>query len=138
MKNNTTSLSKIEKNFRELIVKQCEFCKFDKYLEENPDFEFPKIAEDLLRSNAQNFIAVPGMFGGFTYYLEEADNKLTLYMEQSSRMDYDSDSYMYFEITENGSRMLKGEERGAVRRKFWELAKKAHEEHKNGENERRA
>lgn len=130
MKNNTTSLSKIEQNFGELIVKRCEFCKFDKYLEENPNFEFPKITEDPLQHNAQDFITIPGMFGGFTYYLEEVGGKPTLYAEQSSRMDYDSDSYMYFEITENGSRMLKGEERGAVRKKFWELAKKVHEEHK--------
>lgn len=127
MKNNTTSLGKLEQNFRELIVEQCEFCKFDKYLKENPDFEFPKITEDLLRSNVQNFIAIPGMFGGFTYYLEEVDGKLILYANQSSRMDYDDNSYLYFEVTENGNRLLDGEEREIIRKKFWELAKKAHE-----------
>ncbi len=130
MKNNTTSLSKIEQNFHDLIIEQCEFRQFDKYLEENPDFEFPKITEDLLRSNVQDFIAIPGMFGGFTYYLEEVDGKLVLYAEQSSRMDHDSDSYAYFEITEDGSRMLESEEQDVARKKFWELAKKVHEEHK--------
>lgn len=130
MKNNTTSLSKVEQNFRELIIEQCRFCQFDKYLEDNSDFELPKITEDLLQSNVQNFITIPGMFGGFTYYLEEVNNKLTLHAEQSSRMDYDSNSYRYFEITEDGSRMLEGKEREVVWNKFWELAKEAHKEHK--------
>ncbi len=130
MKNNTTSLGKIEQNFRELVVEQSKFCKFDKYLEKSPaGFKFPKITEDLLRSNTQDFIAIPGMFGGFTYFLEKADGKLVLYAEQSSRMDHDSDSYMYFEVTENGSRMLKGKEREGVMKKFWELAKEARRRH---------
>lgn len=115
----------LEQNFRELIIERCKFCQFDKYLEENPDFEFPKITE-----NCHGYITVPGLFGGFTYYLEKLDDKLVLYAEQSSRMDYDSDSYLYFEITEDGSRTLEGEEREAVRKKFWELAKKEHEARK--------
>ncbi len=115
----------LEQNFRKLIIERCRFCQFDKYLEENPDFEFPKIIE-----NCHGCITVPGLFGGFTYYLEKVDDKLVLYAEQSSRMDHDSDSYSYFEITESESRMLEGEEREAVRKKFWELAKKEHEERK--------
>lgn len=115
----------LEQNFRELIIERCKFCQFDKYLEENPDFEFPKITE-----NCHGYITVPGLFGGFTYCLEKVDDKPVLYAEQSSRMDYDSDSYLYFEITEDGSRTLEGEEREAVRKKFWELAKKEHEARK--------
>lgn len=49
-----------------------------------------------------------------------------MYAEQSSRMDHSSDDYTYFEITENGSRILEGEKRETVRKKFWELAKKTH------------
>ena len=127
VKDNTNSLDKLEQNFREPIIKQCKFCGFDKYLEENPDFEFPKITESLLEPYTQSFIAIPGMFGGFTFYLEEASGKFMLYAEQSSRMDYDSNSYLYSEITESGNRMLGGEEREVVRKKFCELAKKAHE-----------
>ncbi len=127
VKNNTNSLSKLEQNFRELIIEQCEFCGFDKYLEENPDFEFPKITEDLLRPDTQGFAAIPGMFGGFTYYLEVVDGRFVLYANQSSRMDYDDNSHLYFEVTENGNRLLDGEERKIIRKKFWELAKKAHE-----------
>lgn len=123
----SAQIKKLEQNFYELVVARCKFCGFDKYLEENLDFEFPKITEDLLRPNTQSFIAIPGMFGGFTYYLEEVDNKRVLYAEQSSRMDYSSDSYIYFEITESGSRTLEGEGREVVRKKFWELARKAHE-----------
>ena len=115
----------LEQNFRELIIERCKFCQFDKYLEENPDFEFPKIIE-----NCHGYITIPGLFGGFTYYLEKIDDKPVLYAERSSRMDYDSDSYLYFEITEDGGRTLEGEEREAVRKKFWELAKKEHEERK--------
>lgn len=124
MKNNTTSLSKIEQNFRELIIEQCRFCKFDKYLERDPDFEFPKITEDLLEPYTQNFVAIPGMFGGFTYYLDENMNgKLMLRVEQSSRMDHSSDDYMYFEITKKRSRMLEGEERDDAQDSFRKLAK---------------
>lgn len=129
VKDNTSSLNKLEQNFRELIIRQCKFCGFDKYLEENPDFEFPKFTESLLEPYTQGFIAAPGMFGGFTYYLEETSGKFMLYAEQSSRMDYDNDSYLYFEVTENGDRLLNGEEREIIRKRFCELAKKAHEKH---------
>ena len=128
-KDNTSSLNKLEQNFRELIIERCKFCGFDKYLEENPNFEFPKIAENILKPNTQNFITIPGMFGSFTYYLEEVDGKPVLYAEQSSRMDHDSNDYLYFEITESGSRVLESEERETVRKRFCELAKKAHERH---------
>lgn len=129
IKDNTNSLSQIEQNFKELIVERCKFCGFDKYLVENLDFEFPKITESLLEPYTQDFIAIPGMFGGFTYYIEEADSKFVLYAEQSSRMDHDSDDYSYFEVTENGSRMLESEEREVVRKRFCELAKEAHKKH---------
>ena len=129
-KDNTSSLNELGQNFRELIIERCKFSGFDKYLEENPDFEFPKITESLLEPYTQSFIAIPGMFGGFTFYLEEASGKFMLYAEQSSRMDHDSDSYSYFEIIEDGGRTLEGEEREAVQTKFWELSKKEHEARK--------
>ena len=129
VKDNTSNLNKLEQNFRELIIERCKFCGFDKYLEENPEFELPKVTEDLLKLNTQGFITVPGLFGGFTYYLKRADSKFVLYAEQSSRMDHDSNDYSYFEITESGSRMLENEERETVRKRFYELAKKAHERH---------
>ena len=69
------------------------------------------------------------MFGGFAYYLEEMGDKFVLYAEQSSRMNHDSNDYLYFEITESGSKKLEGEEREIMRKKFCELAKKAHEKH---------
>ncbi len=128
-KNNTISLSRLEQNFKELIIERCKFCGFDKYLEENPDFEFSKITEKLLEPNTQCFISIPGMFGGFAYYLEEVDGKFVLYAEQSSRMDYSSDSYLYFKITESGSRMLESEDRKVVQKRFMDLTKKAHEKH---------
>lgn len=121
----TSNLSSLEQNFKELILQRCRVYELDK----NPDFKFPKIAKDLLEPDTQVFVTIPGMLGGFTYYLEETDGKHILYAEQSSRMDHSSDDYLYFEITESGSQMLEGEERETVRRKFWELAKKAHEEH---------
>lgn len=127
VKDNTSSLNKLKQNFKKLIIEQCKFRKSCKHLEKDPDFEFPKITKDLLRSDVQNFITIPGMFGGFTYYLEEADGKLVLYANQSSRMDYDDNSYLYFEVTENGDRLLDGEEREIIRKRFWELAKKSHE-----------
>ncbi len=129
VKDNTSSLNKLEQSFRELITERCKFCGFDKYLEENPNFEFPKITEDLLKPNTQGSITIPGMFGGFTYYLKKANSKFVLYAEQSSRMDHDSNDYLYFEITESGSRVLESEERETVRKKFCELTKKTHERH---------
>ncbi len=116
---------KLEQNFRELIIDKCKFCGFDKYLEENPDFEFPKITE-----NCSGHITIPGMFGGFDYFVKTQGDELVLYAEQSSRIDYSSDDYLYYEVTEDGSRILEGKEREVVRKKFWELAKKAREEHK--------
>lgn len=111
-------LCKIEQNFRELIIEKCRFCQFDKFLEENPDFELPKITE-----SCSGHITVPGMFGGFDYFSEEQGSGPVLYAEQSSRMDYSSDDYLYYGVTAGGSRMLEGEEREAVRKKFGELAK---------------
>lgn len=115
---------KIEDNFRELIIERCKFCQFDQYLEEDPGFEFPRITEDLLGADKQDFIMIPGMFGGFAYYVDG----VTLYAEQSSRMDYSSDDYSYFEVTEEGYVTLEGEARENVAKKFRELSKKAFEE----------
>ncbi len=128
MKDITDDLDKLERDFQELIIRQCTFCGFDKFLEENPDFEFPKITEELLGWENGRHITIPGLFGGFDYFLEKVGGVSVLYAEQSSRMDYDSDAYSYCEITANGSRLLEGEEREIAREKFWKLAKKAHEE----------
>lgn len=65
MKENTNSLKQVEKNFEELIVERCRFCGFDKYLVDNPDFEFPKIGEGLLGWENGQHIAILGTFGGF-------------------------------------------------------------------------
>lgn len=128
-KNNTSSLTKIEQSFRELIIERCKFCDFDKYLAENPDFAFPKLSEEMIGSQELNFIAIPGLFGGFAYYLGNISDEITLYAEQSSRMDHDADDATYFEIREDSSRLLRGQERRVVQKKFYELAKKAHENH---------
>ena len=119
----------IERNFKELIIRRCKFCRFDRFLEENPEFEFPKVTEGLVGSGDGRHITIPGLFGGFDYFLEEMDGRFVLYAEQSSRMDHDSSDYLYFEVTADGSRKLEGEEREAVRGKFRELAKRAREEH---------
>ena len=125
-------LNTLEQNFRELIIRQCKFCGFDKFLEENPDFELPRVTSELLSHENGKHITIPGLFGGFDYFLEEKNGKLLLYAEQSSRMDHSSDDYLDFEITEGGSRMLTDEEREIVRKKFWELARKARVERLRG------
>lgn len=132
-----TNLSLLEQNFKTLIISQCKFCKFDKYLEQNPDFEFPKITPELLGWENGEHIIIPGLFGGFSYFLEMDDSKPILYAEQSSRMDYDSDDYMYFEITPDESRVLKDEEQKVIWKKFRQLDKKRLEEHKQKMKERR-
>lgn len=123
----------LEQNFRELIIEKCKFCQFDKYLEENPGFEFPKIAE-----GCSGHITIPGMFGGFDYFVEKQGDKSVLYAEQSSRMDYSSDDYLYYEVTTNDSKLLKDEEREVAQQKFEELAKKEHEEYKRKMEEMRS
>ena len=130
----TINLRQLEQNFRELIIERCRFCGFDKYLEENPVFELPKIGEDLLGWEIGQYIAIPGLVGGFDYFLDRQDDELVLYAEQSSRMDYSSDDYLYYEIKEAGSRLLQDEERKVVAGKFRELGRKRFIEH---ENERR-
>jgi len=119
------NFEKLERNFHDLIIEKSKFCQFDKFLEENPDFELPKITE-----NCSGHIVIPGMFGGFDYFVEKQGDKLVLYAEQSSRMDWDSNSYSYYKVTTDGNRLIGGEKREVVRKKFWELAKKVHEEHK--------
>lgn len=125
-----TNLSLLEQNFKTLIISKCKFCKFDKYLERNPDFEFPKITPELLGWENGEHITIPGLFGGFSYFLEMDNSKPILYAEQSSRMDYDSDGSSVFEVGMDGNRLLEGEERRIVREKFRQLDKKRLEEHK--------
>lgn len=127
----------IEQNFRELVIRQSKFCGLNKYLTKDPDFVFPKIDESLLGWKNGRHITIPGMFGGFDYYLEEMNGRLLLYAEQSSRMDHSSDDYMYFEITENGSRILEGEEREMIQKRFKRLDEKRFEEYKRKMEERR-
>lgn len=129
MRSTTSDLGAIERNFKELIIRQCKFCGFDKFLEDNPDFEFPEITTELLGWENGRHIMIPGLFGGFGYFLEEADGQPVLYAEQSSRMDHDSSDYLYFEVTADSSRRLEGEEREAVQKKFRKLAMEAHREH---------
>ena len=137
MKDNTNSLNRIEQNFRKLVIERCKFCGFDKYLAENPDFGFPKIDRSLLGWENGQHITIPGMFGGFDYFLEEVDDSFVLYAEQSSRMDYDSNSSSVFEVGIDGCRLLEGEERRMVWEKFRQLDKKRFEEHKQKATERR-
>lgn len=132
-----TNLSLLEQNFKILIISQCKFCKFDKYLERNPDFEFPKITPELLGWENGEHITIPGLFGGFSYFLEMDNSKPILYAEQSSRMDYDSDSSSVFEVGMDGSRLLEGEERRIVWEKFRQLDRKRLEEHKRKVMERK-
>lgn len=137
IKDNTSSLSKLEQNLRKLIVERCKFCMFDKYLEDNPDFEFPKIGDNLLGWENSQHITIPGLFGGFDYFLEEVDDNFVLYAEQSSRMDHDSDSSSVFEISVDGSRLLGGEERKVIWEKFRRLDRKRLEEHRRKVMERK-
>lgn len=137
MKDNTNSLGQIEQNFKELIVERCKFCGFDKYLAENPDFEFPKIDESLLGWENTQHITIPGMFGGFDYFLEEVGDSVVLYAEQSSRMDHDSNSSSVFEVSMSEARLLEGEEWKVVWGKFRQLDKKRSEEHRRKVLERR-
>lgn len=133
----TDKFDKIQQNFRKLIIERCKFCDFDKYLEENPAFEFPKISESLLGWENSQHITIPGLFGGFDYFLEEVDGKLVLYAEQSSRMDHDSDSSSVFEVSIDGNRLLTGDERKAIWEKFRGLDRKRLEEYKRNIMERR-
>ena len=137
VKDNTSSLDKLEQNFRELIIKQCKFCGFDKYLEENPDFEFPRIDESLLGWENGQHIVIPGMLGGFDYFLEEVGDSVVLYAEQSSRMDHDSNSSLVFEVSMSEARLLEGEEQKVIWGKFRQLDRKRLEEHKRKVMERK-
>ncbi len=130
-------MKELEQNFRELIIERCRFCGFDKYLADNPDFEFPKIDEGLLGWENSQHITIPRMFGGFDYFLGKVGNNLVLYAEQSSRMDHDSNSSSVFEVSMDGSRLLKGKERKMVWEQFRQLDKKRFEEHKREVIERR-
>lgn len=134
---NTNSLNQIEQNFKELIVERCKFCGFDKYLVENPDFEFPKINESLLGWENAQHITIPGMFGGFDYFLEKVGDSDVLYAEQSSRIDHDSNSSLVFEVSMSEARLLEGKEQRIVWEKFRQLDKKRFEERKQKAIERR-
>ena len=75
-------LKKIEENFHKLI---CEFI-FKNPLERE-GYQFPKLTEELLTH--EDFTRVPGMYGGFFYYLKIENGKPVLYANASSRMDLD-------------------------------------------------
>lgn len=128
-----SNLKLLEQNFRELIIERCRFCKFDQYLAENPDFAFPKLTP--ANFDTKSFIIVPGLYGGFAYYLESVDGEPVLYAEQSSRMDYSGDDYAYFLVTTDGSKVLEGEARVEVQQKFHELVMQEHEQRKRGNDE---
>lgn len=74
-------LKRIEENFR-ILVK--DFFLNEKCIGDY-DYHFPKITEDLYIQ--EEFNRVPGMFGGFFYFLKLEDGKPVLYAEASSRMD---------------------------------------------------
>lgn len=137
MSRTEVTYNKLEQNFRELIIQQCKFCGFDRYLAENPDFDFPKIDKGLSGWENGRHITIPGMFGGFDYFSEEVGGNVVLYTEQSSRMDHDSNSSSVFEVGADGARLLEGEERRAVWEKFRQLDKKRLEEYKRKMEERR-
>lgn len=122
----TAKFAQLAQNFRALIIEQCKFCHFDQWLEKNPDFLFPEITKDFLNSQVSTFIAIPGLFGGFTYYIENTDGEPVLYAEQSSRMYRDSSDNSYFKITADGNEILDGEARENARQKFCERAALAH------------
>lgn len=128
---------KLEQNFRELIIKQCKFCGFDRCLAENPDFEFPKVTESLLGWENGQHITIPGIFGGFDYFLEEVGGNVVLCAEQSSRMNHDSNSFSVFKISTSEARLLEGEERRAAWEKFRQLDKKRFDGYKRKMEERR-
>ncbi len=151
----STELIQLTQNFRKLIIAECKFCGFDQYLATNPDFEFPKITTALYNSASDMYITIPGLFGGFNYFLEQTTKQTAnqvstqadrrsdrqanervgeqaagepiLYVEQSSRMYRDGSDYSYFAITASGSRLLKGEERENIHQKFQQFAKRAYE-----------
>lgn len=129
--------AKLEQNFRELIIQQCKFCGFDRYLAGNPDFEFPKVNESLRGWENGQHITIPSMFGGFDYFLEEVGGNVVLYAEQSSRMDHDSNSSSVFEVGADGARLLEGEERRTAWEKFRQLDRKRLEGYKRKMKERR-
>lgn len=129
--------NKLEQNFRELIIQQCKFCGSDKYLAENPDFDFPKVDNGLLGWENGQHITIPGMFGGFDYFLEEVGSNVILYVEQSSRMDHDSNSSSVFEVGADGARLLESEERRTVWEEFRRLDKKRLDGYKRKMEERR-
>ena len=78
-----SDLKKIEENFHMLIK--------DFYLREENigdyDYSFPKVTGDLFVR--EDFNRVPGMYGGFFYFLKLEGGKPVLYVNASSRMDLD-------------------------------------------------
>lgn len=75
-------LRKIEGNFHELIGKFLNRKCIGDY-----EYSLPELDEELL--NHERFHRVPGMFGGFFYFMTVEDGRYVLYAHASSRMDFD-------------------------------------------------
>ena len=80
-KGDISDFKKIEENFKILIK------DFFLYKGDMGDYEycFPELTDDLYIK--EEFNRVPGMYGGFFYFLKLEDGKPILYAEASSRMD---------------------------------------------------
>ncbi|MBR4447200.1 hypothetical protein [Methanobrevibacter sp.] len=105
-KSTISDLKKIEENFHILIN--------DFYLSQDCigdyDYRFPKITEDLFVR--EDFNRVPGMYGGFFYFLNLESGKPILYANASSRMDLDEliiiDEICYTWVDDDYGKMLSG------------------------------
>ena len=101
MKNNhQEELRIIEQLFLKLIRKRAD------WLLDHPDNKelmLPTISMDLL-SSGDNWFPIPGMYGGFSYYLFLEDNKLKLISESASRIV--GGSGQRHEITNEGCKLL--------------------------------
>ena len=78
-----SDLKKIEENFKVLIN---DFFLFKGDMGDY-EYHFPELTDDLYIN--EDFNRVPGMYGGFFYFLKLEDGKPILYANASSRMDMD-------------------------------------------------
>lgn len=125
-KNDVTA---IWQNFLKLINKRTgEFLV--SYEEQNGSkLEFPEPTIDTLRPGKLYHIAIPGFFGGYSYFFEEHDNNLVMYADLTSRWHASEEDYEYFEVTTDGYYKLKGDKRGDLADKILALSREHLREH---------
>lgn len=92
-------------------------------------FEFPEFKIDALKFGKLYHVRTPGFFGEYSYFFEEQNDELMMYVNLTSHWQWHEESHEYFEVTTDGCRELKGDECRALTDKILALSRENIKKH---------